>query len=87
MVLLVVGGGEEFILVMYGESEDKFTAELDRLLDGISHHSFGIGRPVTISLGGVRHNAKAHRTALRSVDEALYSAKMSGKNCYKLISA
>jgi len=28
-------GGEEFILVMYGESEDKFTAELDRLLDGV----------------------------------------------------
>ncbi|MBJ7550532.1 GGDEF domain-containing protein [Marinomonas ostreistagni] len=80
-------GGEEFILVMYGESEDGFTAKLERLLESISHHSFGIGRSVTISLGGVRHNSKAHRTALRSVDEALYSAKMSGKNCYRLVSA
>ncbi|MEC8484409.1 MAG: GGDEF domain-containing protein, partial [Pseudomonadota bacterium] len=85
----VVGrwGGEEFIIVMYVESEDGFTADLDRLLEGISNYPFGIGRPVTISLGGVRHNAKAHRTALRSVDEALYSAKMSGKNCYKLVSS
>lgn len=85
----VVGrwGGEEFIIVMYGESEEDFTTQLRRLLDDISHHPFGIGRPVTISLGGVRHSAKAHRTALRSVDEALYSAKMSGKNCYKLVAS
>ena len=80
-------GGEEFIIVVHGESEENFTGQLTSLLENISGHSFGIGRPVTISLGAVRHSAKGHRAALRSVDEALYSAKMSGKNCYKLVNS
>lgn len=80
-------GGEEFIIVSYGESEENFTDQLSRMLDNISSHSFGVNRPITISLGAVRHSAKEHRAALRSVDEALYSAKTSGKNCYKLVTS
>lgn len=77
-------GGEEFLIAMHDLSAEQFRTQMSELLKNISSHSFGVDRPVTVSLGGVRHNAKEHRMALRSVDEALYDAKMSGKNCIKL---
>lgn len=39
---------------------------------------------MAISAKAVEYTAIEHRTALRQVDEALYLAKMSGKNCYRL---
>ena len=71
----VVGrwGGEEFVITIFQADEASFKAQMTSLLDTIANHSFGIGRPVTLSLGGVAHNAHAHRSALRSVDEGLYS--------------
>ena len=83
----VVGrwGGEEFIIAVHDVCEEGFEAQMNELLARISSHSFNIGRPVTLSLGGVRHCADEHRVALRSVDEALYCAKMAGKDCFKFV--
>lgn len=78
-------GGEEFIIIWQLQDQAEFESKLTQLLTSIENHPFGCGRPVTISLGGVCHQAQEHRAALRAVDEALYSAKMSGKNCFKLV--
>ncbi|TPE47931.1 GGDEF domain-containing protein [Maribrevibacterium harenarium] len=78
-------GGEEFLIVSYAQNSQDFEKQLALLLERISSHSFSIERPVTISLGGVHYKALEHRATLRAVDEALYRAKTSGKNCYKLV--
>ena len=83
----VVGrwGGEEFLIVSYAKNEQEFIAQLNQLLERISNHAFAINRSVTISLGGMRYTATEHRATLRAVDEALYNAKTSGKNCFRLV--
>ncbi|MCE3026382.1 GGDEF domain-containing protein [Salinicola sp. DM10] len=78
-------GGEEFIIAIHADQEKEVMRLPQRLLEAVSSHPFATGRPVTVSLGCAFHNAKEHRATLRCVDEALYSAKTSGKNCYKLV--
>ncbi|MBM6550824.1 GGDEF domain-containing protein [Marinomonas ostreistagni] len=77
-------GGEEFVIIWRLADAITLAARLDELLLQVARRPFGLERPITISAGAVKHASNEHRDALRKVDEALYLAKMSGKNCYRL---
>ncbi|UTV29669.1 GGDEF domain-containing protein [Photobacterium atrarenae] len=82
----VVGrwGGEEFLFSINEMDAFKAQKKVADLLRQVSAHDFGIGRPVTVSIGLALHQPGQHRSALLLADEALYRAKASGKNQFCL---
>ncbi|MCE2596695.1 GGDEF domain-containing protein [Motilimonas cestriensis] len=77
-------GGEEFLIAFYISDVDAIEKKLIELQAKIAAKNFGLERNVTVSCGATPHQSHMHRTAFRRADEALYRAKASGKNCYKL---
>ncbi|WP_337923492.1 GGDEF domain-containing protein [Vibrio sp. S12_S33] len=50
----------------------------------MTQHNFGIRRSVTVSSGIALHQEALKTTTFRRADEALYQAKKSGKNCFRV---
>lgn len=80
-------GGEEFVVAFYGEEEDTARMIVQRVLDELRNIAFigdrGEKFHVTFS-AGVATYPRAGRTVeelFRNVDEKLYLAKASGRNC------
>ena len=72
-------GGEEFAMLIDADLACvAFMA--DQLLDAV-RRSTVVRRGVTISVGIARVQGKAVAESLRQADEALYGAKLSGKDC------
>ena len=82
-------GGDEFVILLSGLADkEEWMSMLDRLLTAI---------PAPIDIGGERcsvgasigvsifpHNSSDAETLLRQADQAMYAAKQSGKNRYRL---
>ncbi len=72
-------GGEEFAVVLF----DVTPAQAHRILEGLRHRIEGAAQePLTASVGVALcpDHATDPQTLLRLADEALYRAKMLGKN-------
>lgn len=88
-------GGEEFVFLSFDADEN----EIVRIAESVRSRVLGLRIPhgpsevseyVTISLGtaaGTVRNRKDFEEVMRLADEALYSAKSSGRNCVKGIHA
>lgn len=74
-------GGEEFILILPGETLDNARDAAERIRSSIQDHDFEIGQPVTISLGvGEYKSGENNNQVIMRVDSALLEAKSEGKN-------
>jgi diguanylate cyclase (GGDEF)-like protein len=81
-------GGEEFCIVFPGVDETNAAIIGDRLVNTVREHTFGIGLPVTISVGmAVLPGDDDHRAwagLMHRADAELYKAKESGRNRFSL---
>lgn len=84
-------GGDEFVVLLLGLDEtNEYQLTLNRLLEAISQpldilgQSFRVGASIGVSLFPA--TAEDPDSLLRQTDQAMYSAKKSGKNQYKLFS-
>lgn len=75
-------GGEEFIVLLPGVDHAAARDRAARLRHDIATHDFGLGRPVTASIGVATADGAPPDTTevLRRADSALYTAKHSGRN-------
>ncbi len=84
-------GGDEFVILLLGlEQVDEFRLTLDRLLKAISRpiDIFGKQAQIAASIGVSLFpiSSEDPDTLLRQADLAMYTAKQSGRNQYKLYS-
>ncbi|MDQ6650061.1 MAG: diguanylate cyclase [Actinomycetota bacterium] len=83
-------GGEELVLVLPETDLEGAEMAAERIVEVIRHRPFGhVGEqllPVTVSIGVAvfpQHGTTAN-TLLRRADEALYVAKDSGRDCWRV---
>ncbi|GBG13102.1 uncharacterized protein NMK_0640 [Novimethylophilus kurashikiensis] len=84
-------GGDEFTIIFSGmNSEEDAIAEAKKIIQNISRPFKLDGNKVTIgiSIGIAQYNEKTNteEDLIRRADEAMYSAKASGKNTYRISS-
>jgi diguanylate cyclase (GGDEF)-like protein len=74
-------GGEEFLVLSHADSTEAVEHVGERVREAIAAHDFGIGAPVTVSVGGALRRAdEEHDSLLRRADAALYRAKDGGRD-------
>ncbi|RZI40038.1 diguanylate cyclase [Herbaspirillum sp. HC18] len=74
-------GGEEFILLMHGDGDDRAPQVAEKLRSLIEQHRFSNGKRITSSFGVTVCNGRdTFRGAMTRVDHALYRAKENGRN-------
>jgi len=80
-------GGEEFVIVLPNTNGETAAKIADRMRRGISGKPFNVGATngpltVTVSIGvaAIESQSDTMETILKRADEALYSAKRSGRN-------
>ena len=72
-------GGEEFMIFVYGQSDDLAKDIADKILDKIKNETLH-EREVTVSIGVTKHYPhESVMQALTRADELLYSSKSNGK--------
>lgn len=85
--VLIRWGGEEFMLLIMTESIDVLEGVIELLRTKVAAHPFEEVKQITCSFGVTvyQEGEDIHATIIRA-DKALYKAKVSGKNCYAIIS-
>ncbi|MDR2724612.1 MAG: GGDEF domain-containing protein [Candidatus Adiutrix sp.] len=74
-------GGEEFMVIAPNTNLKQAMTLAEKLRQMVSGHDFGLGRPVTVSIGcAVHHPGDDTEKFVSRVDQALYEAKNSGRN-------
>lgn len=76
-------GGEEFIIVLPDTSKEEALALAEKIRLAIAGAVFEADNPlaITVSIGvGERHGDEDFASTFKRVDDALYSAKISGRN-------
>ncbi|MDB5554055.1 MAG: hypothetical protein JWL86_4039 [Rhizobium sp.] len=77
-------GGEEFVVLLHGDSAVPAHDMAERLRAAIDCRTFHLPQaalPVTVSIGGaLRHPSEALDQTLSRADEAVYRAKFAGRN-------
>lgn len=74
-------GGEEFAILFTQPLNADIEQQINELQWSIEQHDFNLQRKVTVSVGAGAYQPDQHRASLLAIDEALYKAKASGKNC------
>ena len=78
-------GGEEFTILLPDTNIDKATALAERVRRSVEDYKFDVVGRATISLGVTEFKADdSSDTLFKRVDEAMYLAKTSGRNCVKV---
>jgi len=81
-------GGEEFCIVLPGVDSHAAAVVGERLVQAVANHRFGIGRPVTISVGLASLSpADVERgwgALIQRADKMLYEAKQAGRNRFRI---
>jgi len=75
-------GGEEFVILMEGITQDQAIESCERLRKVVADHQFPTAQKVTVSAGVAAF--MGHESLdewFKQCDAALYSAKASGRNC------
>ena len=83
----VVGrwGGEEFVAVCYGADREKAAAIAEDIHQKVAAENFAVVGNITCSIGVTTLNTSDDfERAYRRMDNALYEAKSSGRNCVRL---
>jgi diguanylate cyclase (GGDEF)-like protein len=83
----VVGrwGGEEFVAVCYGADREKAVAIAEDIRQKVAAENFAVVGNITCSIGVTTLNTSDDfERAYRRMDNALYEAKSSGRNCVRL---
>lgn len=86
-------GGEEFVAMLFDADTDQAMAIADRVRRcvhelGIEHRGSNTSATITISIGVAiiePSPARTPRGALQLADQALYAAKLSGRNCVRVM--
>lgn len=74
-------GGEEFLLLFKKSTIDEVFTILERIRQYIALEDFGIGHPLTVSIGLAEFRPEeAWTQTLKRADKALYVAKNRGRN-------
>ena len=74
-------GGEEFFVMLPGIDESKAMIYANNLRHVVDHHIFPTIGHLTISQGVITvRNCSDYKIAYKNVDDALYTAKDSGRN-------
>ena len=79
-------GGEEFAVIIYGESEESLTADAEMLRSSIEEAPFEIVGSITCSIGvALLHSDDTSESWFKRADHAMYTAKSTGRNrvCYE----
>lgn len=79
-------GGEEFLILLSDTSLSEARDVLDRLRTKVGRDMINDGDHsicVTISIGAASSRNTSVQAIMKAADEALYSAKSSGRNCVK----
>lgn len=80
-------GGDEFLLMLPGSTEDVANAVLERLLDlyksevTLDVKGENLSPGISIGLATYKNNFNSLKEFMTAADEALYKAKAGGKNC------
>ncbi len=78
-------GGEEFCMLLFNTDSANAIPTCERLLEKIREQCIvdGMNQPITCSIGvdEIRREDKGVSTAMQRADNALYTAKESGRNC------
>lgn len=73
-------GGEEFMIILPHTSVNEAQSLAQKLCDGVENHR--VITPITMSFGVVQYEKNdSEESLLKRVDDALYKAKESGRNC------
>lgn len=75
-------GGEEFLLVLTDTPEMEGFQVAERIREAVASYDFGLGHPITISLGLASYNGQplSSNELVSRADQALYHAKQTGRN-------
>lgn len=78
-------GVEEFMIIFINVNRDNAYMLCERLRNSISETSFSFKKQITCSFGITEYSNQEDKTVLlKRVDDALYEAKNSGRNCCKV---
>ncbi len=76
-------GGEEFLVIIPGPSEEEAGVVLERIRAAVARTPIGVGGlqvPVTVSIGGVDRGGESSDDLILRADAALYAAKDQGRD-------
>ena len=77
------GGGEEFLVLLPSTDLDQATITAESLRDAVRHVSVPTRNDVirmTVSIGGAIDRGESIENLIHRADEALYTAKRSGRD-------
>ncbi|UWD47815.1 diguanylate cyclase [Clostridioides difficile] len=79
-------GGDEFMIFMKSLTKDSVIKSINDILTDVSKIKVKDNHQITLSIGVAfaTDSSKVYKNLFSKADEALYLAKASGKNCYRI---
>lgn len=79
-------GGDEFMIFMKSLSNNSVIKSINDILTDVSEVKVKNNHQITLSIGiaFATDSSKSYKNLFSKADEALYLAKASGKNCYRI---